>query len=236
MSEHRLNEIVIERPRHNKRNKISLKQVTGYKKNLQKLTEEASEDGLLRPYLIKRRQPIFFSDHLGPLRRLLRSKVGQPWDDVYSELCRRLDRNTVTGRHVISHVWDYVERHVVFIDGVPYPKGNLNYPLSIWRRLRLYVHPETGILCSATTAPAEPRKKPDDYVVIDAYHQYRKLDGVWYFITFQDLPAGEKVRKRKNTAGAEPAWDDWYSQFYKIVKRQCGKKEIKFILKRLAEN
>ncbi len=235
MSEHRLNEIVIERPRHNKRNQISLKQVTGYKKALQKLTEEASEDGLLRPYLIKRRQPIFFSDHLGPLRRLLRSKVGQPWDVVYSELCRRLDSNTVTGRHVISHVWDYVERHVVFIDGLPYAKSYQKFSLRNAWRLCLYVHPETGILCLAPSAPADPPKKPDDVVVIDNYHQYRKLDGVWYFITFQDLPAGEKVRKRKNTAGAEPAWDDWYSQIYKIVKRQCGKKEIKSILKRLAE-
>jgi hypothetical protein len=234
MSEHRLNEIVIERPR-SRGNKISLKKVTGYKKALQKLTAEASEDGLLRPYLIKRRQPIFFSDHLGPLRRLLLSKVGQPWDDVYSELCRRLDTNTLTGRHVLFHVWGYVERHVVLIDGVPYAKGNLNYPLSGWRRFCLYVHPETGILCSATTAPADPPKKPDDVVVIDAYHQYRKLDGVWYFITFQKRQAGEPARKRKNAAGSEPAWDDWYSQIYQIVKRQCGKKEIKFILKRLAE-
>ncbi len=234
MSEHRLNEIVIERPR-SRGNKISFKKVTGYKKALQKLTEEASEDGLLRPYLIKRRQPILFSDHLGPLRRLLLSKVGQPWDDVYSELCRRLDTNTVTGRHVLFHVWGYVERHVVLIDGVPYAKGNLTYPLGRWRGLCLYVHPETGILCSATSATAEPPKKPDDLVVIDAYHQYRKLDGVWYFIRFQDLPAGEKVRKRKNTDGSEPAWDDWYSQFYKVIKRQCGKKEIKLILKQLAE-
>jgi len=51
MSEHRLSEIVIERPRVGAR--ISLKKVTGFKKQLDNITKEASEDGLFNPYLIK---------------------------------------------------------------------------------------------------------------------------------------------------------------------------------------
>jgi hypothetical protein len=53
MSEHRLSEIVIERPRGGRR--ISLKKVTGNKKFLHQLTQEASEDGLLQPHLLKPR-------------------------------------------------------------------------------------------------------------------------------------------------------------------------------------
>ncbi|GAB1538106.1 hypothetical protein NUACC21_07640 [Scytonema sp. NUACC21] len=116
MSEHRLSEIVIERPRGGM--KISLKKVTGFKKQLHKITEDAIQDGLLNPYLIKpRNKSKYLSDHLGPLRRFLRSKVGQPWNEVYSQLCQRLDSNTMAGKHVIDHVWDYVERHVEIIDG-----------------------------------------------------------------------------------------------------------------------
>jgi hypothetical protein len=51
MSEHRLNEIVIERPRVGMR--IPSTSIKGFKKALHKLTVEASEDGLLNPYIIK---------------------------------------------------------------------------------------------------------------------------------------------------------------------------------------
>ncbi len=51
MSEHRLSEIVIERPRTGMR--ISSTSLKGVKKHLHKLTIEASEDGLLNPYIIK---------------------------------------------------------------------------------------------------------------------------------------------------------------------------------------
>ncbi|MEH2083473.1 MAG: hypothetical protein V7K89_26890 [Nostoc sp.] len=121
MSEHRLSEIVIERPRGGRR--ISLKKVTGFKKQLYKITQDAIQDRLLNPYLIKpTNKSKYLSDHLGPLRRFLRSQVGQPWNDVYSQLCQRLDPSTMAGQHVIDHVWDYVERYVEIIDGGFYSK------------------------------------------------------------------------------------------------------------------
>ncbi len=148
MSEHRLSEIVIERPRVGMR--ISLKKLKGFKKQLDKLTQEASQDGLLSPYLIKpRNKSKYLSDHLGPLRRFLRSRVGQPWNNVYSELCHRLDHNTMAGQHVLGHVWDYVEQHVELINGIPYYKSRRHLRLANWRHIQLYVHPETGILCDA---------------------------------------------------------------------------------------
>jgi hypothetical protein len=150
MSEHRLSAIVIERPRGG--NRISAKKITGAKKFLTALTQEASVDGFLNHYLLKPyRKTKYLSDHLGPLRRLLRSKVGQPWNQVHSELNRRLDANTMAGRHVLDHVRGYVTEPVELIDGVPYSRGG-------WRHGKIvgtgyheefYVHPETGILCAA---------------------------------------------------------------------------------------
>ena len=239
MSEHRLNEIVIERPRSGG----GLKTPPGYKKRLQKSNYEGrTRESLRRPW----RETRFakqFSDHLGPLRRLLRSKVGQHWDDIYSELCQRLDRNTVTGQHVISHVWGFVERNVVLIDDVPYRKHHLNYQssfLGYWRE-QLYIHPETGILCLAEKVPKKPPKKPDDVVIIDDYYQYRKLNELWYLITFQDIPTTEPVIDillQRTT----PGWT-WYEdgrevyrKVYAVSKRQCNKKEIKFIMKQLMQS
>lgn len=147
MSEHRLSEIVIERPRGGRR--ISLKKVTGNKKFLHKLTQEASEDGLLQPYVLKpRRKTKYLTDHLNPIRRLLKSKVGQPWNQVHSELSRRLDANTMTGRHVLDHVRDYVIEHVEFVDGILYAKDGWRHrPLRAGYYAQFYVHPETGLLC-----------------------------------------------------------------------------------------
>jgi hypothetical protein len=171
MSEHRLGEIVIERPRGGMR--ISLKKHSGYKKQLDKLTQEASEDGLFCPYLIKpRNKTKHFSDHLNPLRRYLRSKVGQPWNVVYSDLCHHLDSSTVAGQHVLSHVWAYVERHVEFIDGIPYSKPTWGRPVRLESCYHdhFYIHPETGIFLAARPkgrcSKANAKSKPTDLEIV----------------------------------------------------------------------
>jgi hypothetical protein len=235
MSEHRLSEIVIERPRSGMR--ISLKKLKGFKRRLYQLTEEASQDGLLSPYLIKpRNKSKYLSDHLGPLRRFLRSQVGQPWNEVYSKLCQRLDSNTMAGQHVLSHVWDYVERHVELIDGIPYHKSRNR--LAQNRRLQLYVHPETGILCNAkadflASIAAAPAQSPQDRIDLDEYHQYRKLDDIWYLITFQELPTTGNVFDVLYRATITPELKGDRKRLYASQKRQCNKREIKIIQARL---
>jgi hypothetical protein len=239
MSEHRLGEIVIERPRGGMR--ISLTKLTGYKQALQKITDEASEDGLLCPYLIKPRQIVsktkYFSDNLGPLRRWLHSKVGQPWDSIYNELCQRIETRTLSGQHILFHVWGFVERNVLLIDGVPYRKGNQKYgqgQLGYWRD-EFYLHPDTGILCLAQKAPKVTPKKRDDLVVIDSYHHYRKLNELWYLITLQDLSPMQEATDVVLKVSLKPgrARSEYGREVYAVSKRQCNKKEIKFIMKKL---
>jgi hypothetical protein len=241
MSEHRLSEIVIERPRSGMR--ISLKKFKGFKKQLDKLTQEASEDGLLSPYLIKpRNKSKYLSDHLGPLRRFLRSHIGQSWNDVYSELCQRLDSSTMAGQHVLSHVWDYVERHVELIDGIPYSKPD-------WRsrrrldsdyRDRFYVHPETGILCVAKkTARKQKRTQSQtDVVILDDYHQYHKLNEIWYLITFEEFPPPPAESVTDVLQGLIFRHKARYvkgQRVYAASKQQCNKKEIRFIVNQLSQ-
>ncbi|ACC79932.1 hypothetical protein [Nostoc punctiforme] len=239
MSEHRLSEIVIERPRGGRR--ISLKKVTGFKKQLYKITQDAIQDGLLNPYLIK---PInkskYLSDHLGPLRRFLRSQVGQPWNDVYSQLFQRLDPSTMAGQHVIGHVWDYVERHVEIIDGGFYSKPYQGYrnQLNTSHRDRFYIHPETGILCAVETVPRKQKQKQEqtDIVIIDNYHQYQKLNEIWYFITFEDLPSPPIHYVTDAVKGIIHRSEAYRGRMiYAVRKQQCNKKEIRFILNQLSK-
>jgi len=235
MSEHRLDEISIERPRYGWR--ISAKKLTGYRKNLDKITKEASEEGLLRPYLLKTwKRTKDFNDHLGPLRRWLHSQVGQPWDRVYSEICDRLDTKTVTGQHVLFHLWDFVELHVVLIDGLPYQKNCQPFRSNF----KFFVHPDTGILCCFKDFRKKQKQlsqKDVDLLAIDDYHQYRKLDGLWFAIAFADLPPMEKRMDILLKAYLDrlTARKEYGREVYAVSKQQCNKKEQKFIRQQVAK-
>jgi len=233
MSEHRLDEITIERPRGGMR--MSSSRLKGVTKTLDRLTQIAAEEGLLSPYLIKvHDKSKYFSDHLSPLRRFLYRKVGQPWDDVYSELCDRLDITTLSGQHILSHLWHFVERHVEIIDGKPHRKPYDGYHFLFNRRRdRLYIHPDSGLLCLAKGLHKPPQSTDlsQDLVKIDPYHYYRQIDGIWYQITCQDLPPMGHV------------WDivlkidvsrSSGTTIYAARKHQCNKKELKHIADQLA--
>lgn len=87
-----------------------------------------------------------FSDLIGPLRRYLHKQVGRPWNKVHSELCQHLDRRTVSGNHIWTHVWMEVEKNCYRgIDGNAYTNrrsfGGGPAPVR-----GLYVDPGTGLL------------------------------------------------------------------------------------------
>ncbi len=236
MSEHRLSEITIERPRGGMR--ISLKKTTGFRKEMRELTQAACEGDLLRPYLLKprNRKTKYLSDHLGPLRRFLRSRVGQPWDRVYRELCARLSANTLAGLHVRGHIWDFVELHVEMVDGV-LCYGGSKTPLGYCYRDYFYVHPETGLLCAFEK---RPRKQPqrtryrEDSLFIDACHRYLKIDEIWYSVTFREFPQAPLTRVFDVLKKAFVTRQIQGANAYAASKKQCNKKEIRYIRRQLA--
>lgn len=241
MSEHRLSEIVIERPRSGM--KISRKKLKGFRKELQRITEEATEDGLFNPYLIKaRKKSKYLSDHLGPLRRFLRSKLGQPWNDVYSELCQKLDHNTMAGQHVIGHLWDYVVTRVEIVDGHFYGTSvnrGSRIPLDGTYRQCFYVHPETGIFCAVENKPQKRQQDETDVIIIDDYHQYHKINDIWYLITFEDVPQTPDRCVEDVLKGYIHISRATFHQgrcIYAVKKKQCNKKEIRLILNQISHN
>jgi hypothetical protein len=85
------------------------------------------------------------NEHLGPMRRFLRSNVGRPWNKVHQDLCEHVSFNNAVQAHVLAHIYQYVHCHVEerggeIIDRSPYGE---------WRPLRpgaMYVCPRTGLL------------------------------------------------------------------------------------------
>jgi hypothetical protein len=87
---------------------------------------------------------------LGPLRRYLRSRVGHPWDQVYSEICQDLRGTSGARQRLMTHVDRYVERTVILVDGVPCHGAGFNSesPLRNHAGWYFYVCPTSGLLKS----------------------------------------------------------------------------------------
>lgn len=55
-----------------------------------------------------------FSDKVAPLSRWIDAQIGRQWDDAYAELCRRYDRRSTKGWHLIV---GHVDRYTVAREG-----------------------------------------------------------------------------------------------------------------------
>ena len=252
MSEHRLDRIVIERPRSGMRVSSQKKIRRHIKQQLQqiKYDYQAADIGTLKPCYKTAERGIeskYFSDNLNPLYKWLRSHVGQSWNDVYAKLSRLLEFRTLSGQHILVHVWQFVTRDVVMIGDVPY---SLEYSLrrigsTNWcSRDELYVHPQTGLLCIAKLPPKQLAKPKADYLWLDKYHRYYKLNEIWYLVSFRDVPQPfitviDRVRKvnptkvrdilTRKTIIYKELFYGKNNPTYAYHKHQCSKQEIKWI-------
>jgi hypothetical protein len=238
MSEHRLAEILIERPRGGFR--ISSRRLKGMRRNLDRLSQEMAEGEGFSSYLIKVRNPTKYqSDNLTPLRQFLQSKVGKNWDETYSDLCAQIDPSTMVGQHVLQHLWHFVERHVEIVNGQPIRKpyfARMGGPLYSGYWTQYYIHPESHLLLMA------PRKHqvaalayPPAFIVMDNHH-YRSVDGIWYQLTFATFHGAESPWDvlLKQRLSPSLACNHYGKQIYACEKRQCNKRQIRDIHRRLA--
>ena len=87
-----------------------------------------------------------FNENLKPLWRFLAKRIGQPWDEVYSEVCQNLKGSPTLKQHVLLHISFEVVLHTVMNE-----KGRV-LSLEGFQRFcdtgrTFYVHPHTGLLC-----------------------------------------------------------------------------------------
>jgi hypothetical protein len=126
------------------------------------------------------------------------------------------------------------------IDGELYSKSYRWYriPLDGSYRDRFYIHPETGILCAVKKVPRKQKQKQQqtDLVIVDDYHQYHKLNEIWYLISFEDFPPSPTDYVRDVLKGVIHRSAIRGRKIYAARKRQCNKKEIRFILNQLSQN
>ncbi len=186
-----MDKVIVERPRFGSRSPSRKK---GYRKYLQSMP--ADELPLSEPMLGRwKGRDKWLNEHLGPMRRFLRSNVGRPWNKVHQELCEHVSFDNAVQAHVLSHIYDYVQLHVDVHDSATV------YTRTGWRRQHkldenaMYVCPTSGIL---KVVQANQGHGPRTRISIDAHTQYLRRDNVWW-----------EVRMRSTQNAAMDLWDFW---------------------------
>lgn len=202
-----MDKVIVERPRIGSREPSRKK---GYRKYLQSVPVED----------LPRNEPMlgrwhgrskWLNEHLGPMRRFLRSNVGRPWNKVHQELCEHVSFANAVQSHVLDHIYDYVHKHVEVEDGCTVYSNQRCW----WRRRKLeegdmYVCPKTGIL--RVVRPDRRRRQPTK-VSGGAFTQYLFRDNAWWEV---------RLRKRPDDPG--DLWDVWLERdVEKLTEQDCLK-------------
>jgi hypothetical protein len=158
-----------------------------------------------------------------PFDRLLESRLGRPWDDVFSELCAEFDNRSLAGYsfrrdlkwHVATNCWIGAETGTIY--GGSY--GSNESAVSN----EFYVHPWTGLLCWAPPVVHDRREQEVTIILeggakdkTEAISYLEKTDGIWY---------RHQITRR---------WmekDIWGREYERTVteKKQLGKKELRVL-------
>ena len=151
------------------------------------------------------------NEHLGPMRRFLRSSIGRPWNKVHQELCEHVSFDNAVQGHVLEHVDDYVYKIVEVEDR---SRVFLKHP-SYWFGDRLlpgemYVCPRTGILREVYV---DRRQASQARVSVSPTKQFHFRDNLWW-----------EVQVRSSRKARSDLWDVW-------LEREVGELSVQDCLK-----
>lgn len=201
--------------------------------------------GIKRPH----KHAKWFTDVLNPLRRWLRSQVGRPWNDVYSEACAVIKPDSVVRAHIKTHLLDFVLRDTFMHEGEVWCFaryrwfGTNELPVSLLatRWTGFYVHPATGALCEIPPRRRERwRDKSTDELVrvqrwLDDTTLLCRLNGSWFECRMEAFPVRDirhegPLRFDLNThrlLSREDAKRIYGRAVHCIAKRQLSRRELK---------
>lgn len=192
------------------------------------------------------------NENLAPLLRFLNSRVGQPWDDVYSEICENIRGTNTVQDHIRVHVKQFVETATSMDnEGRIWINGYQPFLLEHDQFTRFYVDPQSGLLCRNPNRVSWNQRQREYRAVNEAKHletarsllngvELRKHEGVWYEVTLSPVPAPQMVDSVpirgyvRKVPRAVPVYDVLLKQYvsqthgtYATNKRQLNHYELK---------
>ena len=140
------------------------------------------------------------NENLAPLLRFLESRVGHPWDDVYSEICENIRVTNAVQDHIRVHVKQFVETATsVDNQGRIWINGYRPFLLDVDQHTRLYVDPCSGVLCRNPNRVSWNQRQREYREANKAQRletarslsngvELRKHEGVWYEVSLSPVP------------------------------------------------
>lgn len=152
---------------------------------------------------------------LGPLRGFLRSRVGQPWDKVFSEICEHADSRTHRGHNL---------RECVDFEVQTWERRQTALA-SRWGRVRGFYIDRGGFLREDEGAHRwrQRHKTPDPDKCWIGEARFERINGCWFQVWF------ERVERSRR------AWNYWSQklvvEYYEdevcVKKKQLSSKELR---------
>jgi hypothetical protein len=191
------------------------------------------------------------NENLSPLRRLIESRVGRPWNKVYSEICQHLRGDNTVQQHVKDHIEDFVAIRTSMMDGQVVIHSKYGSPRLLHSdSTELYVDPVTGILCRNKTKLSDrqerklwkAKKAAEEASRIHIGKngtEYRKVDGIWYEVIWDKITKlleTYRVQNGNNVTIIIPdtqrdiftnEMHNEIGESYRSGKRQISKKELR---------
>lgn len=190
-----MKQVIIERPRVGGK---------GYRPKPPIFDDDAPKRGKMKPCDARYEDRKEQTDLLGPLRRFLRSNVGRPWNDIWSEICQHNQDHM--GQHLRNHVEGFVYLNVTRQDGNLY--SDTGYRINSWSSV-FYVDPDDGILRFIPKPPRKRTKRISKFVEVNG-QKYFYHEGIWYRVRTKPIP---KPVKRRRLSLSGNYYDDYFYTF-----------------------
>jgi len=145
---------------------------------------------------------------LNPLIRFLKSKVGEDWNDIYSEICKEIVPYRSVDKLILNFIYNIVDKNVILDDDsvLKHMKLNREYG-TIYRgdrfhmSPRFFIHPNSNKLWSSFDKRLPERPSEFETKRLESFssgqRHFTMEDEIWYEYDIVPLPFGWKWNQAK---------------------------------------
>ena len=121
------------------------------------------------------------------LEKILNSKLGESWDDVYSDLCKQINPKDYVGNEIKDYLNGWLlELNCIMVDGEVRDSRGEKFSD---HTATYYVHPETNLLQKTDIQRRKWRPKEKDPVIFELdSKQFLKSEEIWYRVEMAEAP------------------------------------------------
>jgi hypothetical protein len=173
------------------------------------------------------------NENLSPLRRYLCAQVGRPWDRVYGEISKEIDRRNAVQRHIYQHLDDFI---AIKVERRADRLVDLRRSRRFWLdgstiHQELYVDPDSALIrrnkayqsWRRATAGAHRVAQEETAMrrrILDDCTQLHRLAGGWFLVQIAPLP--HKHAAELSTERIAVRREDMNARFDVLLRRSTS--------------